>query len=330
MSTCRLHLLRTILRCLLLSLMAGILLAISGCFFIDMLQTNERPAEQFTYTVLLESSDIGHIFSVFQAGTVQGADWEHAQLQVRVDGVTLFSETLRDGGSRLVRLDLPFIDVGVSPTLYMADADGQAARASLADELASMSSVSEMANGMPARRYDLSGAQLMQLAVTSVSLPPGTDAPIATLWVSEEMGTPIRVAMVAPGVEGSGSLYLEINVTPIEHVAVADSRRTPTTQRGEGGQISTRDEPTKVEGLDALKALLGGAISAVTGVDPFNVSDAVDDVADNVDSIMENIENVDEYYDAYPEAPDRERYTLATEDLSNKTWLYKWFWGLWE
>ena len=106
--------------------------------------------------------------------------------------------------------------------------------------------------------------------------------------------------------------------------AAADPALVPAIRSSEVGLACARDEPTKVEGLDALRALLGGAISAVTRVAPLKVSDAVDDVAGNVDSIMENIESVDEFYDAYPEDPDRERYRLATEDMSNKTCLTKW------
>ena len=170
----------------------------------------------------------------------------------------------------------------------------------------------------------------MQLATTSVSLPPGTNAPYAVLWISEQMGVPVRIAMVAPGAGGSGTLYLEINATPIEHVAAAGTARAPLTRGAVDGHAYAKDEPAKAEGIDVLKALLGGAVSAVTGVDPFNVQDAVDDVADSVDSILENVEKANDYYAVHPDAPDWRVYTLAPEDLSSKTWLYKWFWGLWE
>ena len=83
---------------------------------------------------------------------------------------------------------------------------------------------------------------------------------------------------------------------------------------------------------DYCKGFIGGVCSAVTGVDPFAVEDSVDIVVENSESIAENRDNAEEYFDAYPDAPDRARYTLENEDLSDKPapGLYEAFWSLFE
>ena len=89
---------------------------------------------------------------------------------------------------------------------------------------------------------------------------------------------------------------------------------------------------SNVSGWDRFKGFVGGAISAVTGVDPFSVSDAVDIVAENSESLAETRDNAEEYFEAYPDAPGRDRYTLEGEDLEDKPapGVYKWFWSHFE
>jgi hypothetical protein len=70
----------------------------------------------------------------------------------------------------------------------------------------------------------------------------------------------------------------------------------------------------------------------VTGVDPFAVSDSVDIVVENSTSLAETRDNAEEYFDAYEDAPDRARYTLEGEDLSDKPapGVYEFFWSFFE
>lgn len=109
----------------------------------------------------------------------------------------------------------------------------------------------------------------------------------------------------------------------------------------ETGGVPVPDQPAEYSAqesdsgpgfLDYCKGFIGGVCSAVTGVDPFAVNDAVDIVAENSDSLAETRDMADDYFDAYPDAPDRGRYTLENEDLSDKPapGLYEAFWSLFE
>lgn len=75
-----------------------------------------------------------------------------------------------------------------------------------------------------------------------------------------------------------------------------------------------------------------GVQGATTGQSPKSIYDSVAIVEDAAPSIAESAENADEYFEVYPDAPDRDRYTLDREDPEGegKSWLYRWFWGLFE
>lgn len=69
------------------------------------------------------------------------------------------------------------------------------------------------------------------------------------------------------------------------------------------------------------------------GFSPKTVEDSVEIVEDSVPSIKENTDNANEYFDAYEDAPSRERYTLETENPKKNAplpSLYKRFWRLFE
>jgi hypothetical protein len=66
---------------------------------------------------------------------------------------------------------------------------------------------------------------------------------------------------------------------------------------------------------------------------PGTVSDTVDIVKDAAPSIKANADNAEKYFDTYEDAPDRDRYTLETENPEKNApapGLYRWFWGLFE
>lgn len=66
---------------------------------------------------------------------------------------------------------------------------------------------------------------------------------------------------------------------------------------------------------------------------PGTVSDSVDIVKDAAPSIKANADNADAYFDTYEDAPDRDRYTLETENPEANApspSLYRWFWGMFE
>ncbi len=93
-----------------------------------------------------------------------------------------------------------------------------------------------------------------------------------------------------------------------------------------------QEPETEVSFWDRCKAAIGGACSVLTGVDPFAVNDAVEIVAENSESLAETRDNAEAYFDAYEDAPDRARYTLENEDLSDKPapGIYEAFWSLFE
>ena len=74
------------------------------------------------------------------------------------------------------------------------------------------------------------------------------------------------------------------------------------------------------------------AVQAVTtGFSPKAIYDSVDIVKDSAPDIKLNADNANAYFDAYPDAPSRERRSL-TDGSANAPFpkLYKWFWGLFE
>jgi hypothetical protein len=66
-----------------------------------------------------------------------------------------------------------------------------------------------------------------------------------------------------------------------------------------------------------------------TGFSPKSVQESVEIVEDAAPSIAENAQNAEDYFEAYPDAPDRDRYTLEDE-TEDHGWLYNAFWGLFE
>lgn len=75
-------------------------------------------------------------------------------------------------------------------------------------------------------------------------------------------------------------------------------------------------------------------IQGITGgFSPKTVSDSVDIVEDATPSLKETADNAEEYFDTYPDAPSRERYTLETENPEENApipAIYRWFWGFFE
>lgn len=69
------------------------------------------------------------------------------------------------------------------------------------------------------------------------------------------------------------------------------------------------------------------------GFSPKTVDDSVDIVVDATPSIKENADNAEEYFDTYEDAPDRDRYTLETENPEENApspTIYRWFWSWFE
>ncbi len=100
------------------------------------------------------------------------------------------------------------------------------------------------------------------------------------------------------------------------------------------GPVTTIAPPAEGHGFwhsvyEGLSALLEGAI----GFSPSEVQESVDAVAEAAPAIAENAEKADEYFEVYPDAPDRPRYTLETEHPEENApapSLYRWFWSFFE
>lgn len=65
------------------------------------------------------------------------------------------------------------------------------------------------------------------------------------------------------------------------------------------------------------------------GFSPKAVAESVDIVVDASEGMAANAENAEAYFEAYPDAPSREGYTLENEG-GEHGWLYNAFWGLFE
>jgi hypothetical protein len=65
------------------------------------------------------------------------------------------------------------------------------------------------------------------------------------------------------------------------------------------------------------------------GFSPKSVQESVEIVEEASEGMAETAENAEEYFETYPDAPDRDRYTLEDES-GDHGWLYNAFWGLFE
>lgn len=93
-----------------------------------------------------------------------------------------------------------------------------------------------------------------------------------------------------------------------------------------GSWFTDKQKETAVNVIDVVADANGIA-------PPGTVSDTVDIVKDAAPSLKETIDNADEYFDTYEDAPDRDRFTLETENPEENApapWLYRWFWGLFQ
>lgn len=82
--------------------------------------------------------------------------------------------------------------------------------------------------------------------------------------------------------------------------------------------------------LDWADALFQGLTG---GFSPKTVNDSVDIVEESSESMAETKENAEEYFDAYEDAPDRDRYTLEDENPEENApapSVYRWFWSFFE
>lgn len=93
-----------------------------------------------------------------------------------------------------------------------------------------------------------------------------------------------------------------------------------------GSWFTDKQKETAVNVIDVVADANGIA-------PPGTVSDTVDIVRDAAPSLKETIDNADEYFDTYEDAPDRDRFTLETENPEENApapWIYRWFWGLFQ
>ncbi len=96
----------------------------------------------------------------------------------------------------------------------------------------------------------------------------------------------------------------------------------------DGPPVAATEEPsgawnTFTDWVDALFQGVSGGFS------PKNVADSVDIVVDASEGMAATAENAEDYFDANPDAPGRDRYTLENEG-GEHGWLYNTFWGLFE
>lgn len=290
----------------------------------------EDPLDRFAFTVRMETRGMAVPIVVEQRGVVVVPDREEIEQEMTIGSFTMGSETLAVEGRRWVTEDMPFIEPGLTPTLSFGSDRGDAVQAALAALVDSRPGAPEVVNGEAALRYDLTPGEFVLLALSAAAVPAGATAPDASLWVAEETGMPLRLVLETPADAGSRGATLQLDITDTD--ASLDVTLPDPSELAPGQQPLVRVEPDGPQIFDSVKAALGAAIGVVTGVDPFSVEEAVSIVEENAEALNETKENAEEYFDAFPDPdePDRDRYTLADEDLSDKSWVYTWFWGWFE
>jgi hypothetical protein len=280
-------------------------------------------------------------FVLDQFGEVETPDREYSRLQLAFSTLQLDSEMIRVGEARYVRGDLPFIDLGLSPSRYLAGARPDAL-ATLVSGLGGRSAVRETVNGVEALRYDLTGTELTDLASLIVAVPAAADPAATSLWVTEDGRIPVKLTMEASAAGSPGSLYLEINITDLDDPDIsveppdspvsATSALTSSSAPAPAGDEGDSDSGSDVGILDRVIGFVGGLIGGLSGgFDPVAVYDAAEMAEENADDAKETIETVEEWREANPDDPTVGRaFREPDSDPEGKTWLYKWFWSHFE
>jgi hypothetical protein len=99
------------------------------------------------------------------------------------------------------------------------------------------------------------------------------------------------------------------------------------------GEVTERPVASEEEDsgiLDTIYTWFDVAFQGISGgFSPKSVQESVEIVEEASEGIAANAENAEEYFETYPDAPDRDRYTLENES-GEHGWLYNAFWGLFE
>ncbi len=155
---------------------------------------------RYRLTIALEGTDAP--FSLVQTGEVVLPDREHATQALDAGPVSTESERVTVGERQWLRGDLPWMDL-MSPLDYLSGSGS-------APALEGLDSTEESLDGMRTRRYALDGDDLQSLVGNADLTNP--DGPLnATLWVSTDLGVPVRLEVVA-GSSDSGDLRLTLEV----------------------------------------------------------------------------------------------------------------------
>lgn len=183
--------------------------------------------EAFRYRLSFELTGTDWPFSVVQSGEVVLPDREHSLLVVETGALKRESERLAVGQREWVRGDLPWIDLAMSPLGYL---DGAGRPNGLAD----LDFVNDTIDDQPTRRYALDADTLRRLVENEDLVNP--DGPLdATLWVSTDLGIPVRLVVVG-GSDADGKLQMiievyDVNATDIE---IDEPRASARPERAEG------------------------------------------------------------------------------------------------
>ncbi len=140
------------------------------------------------------------------------------------------------------------------------------------------------------------------------------------------------------GAHDPNCLYLhyhgELNGTPDPDEYGCGHGLVQTVAPGAEGSTATESSEEAPSRWDAFLDWADAFVQGLTGgFSPKTVHDTVDLVEDATPSIKANADNAEDYFDAYEDAADRDRYTLEDENPEENApapSVYRWFWGLFE
>jgi len=172
-----------------------------------------QPVElrSFSYELSIVLTGGASPFAFEQHGDVQLPDREQATQTYEVSWVTSASDRITVGDRVWFRGDLPWIDLGASPLGVIGQGSTTAAK------LRELAGVADHLDGSSATRYDLTAAEFVALAGT----PAGefSEGTTASIWLSDDLGIPLRMEMAAD--EDGATLSLLLTIADINSDRIA-------------------------------------------------------------------------------------------------------------
>ena len=192
----------------------------------DVADVDEVRLRAFRYTIRAESvGTIGTIL-IEQVGEVVLPDREHFRLRMDLGGELFDTEVITIGDSEWQRGDVPAPNFGLSLASFFDgeggfnfDVDGEGGVFDPA-AVGALETTEERVNGVDTIRYELDGEQFATLITAFVPVA-GEQLPLLSLWVSRDLGVPVRMVIESAVAGERGSFRFEINLTDLNAPSIS-------------------------------------------------------------------------------------------------------------